>query len=43
MMQGIERFFNQVSTWSRAMQWAFWAAAFTVAFFFWVSKVAEHG
>jgi len=43
MMQGIERFFNQVSTWSRAMQWAFWAAAFTVAFLIWDSTVAELG
>lgn len=43
MMQGIERFINQVSTWSRAMQWAFWAAVFTVAFLIWDSTVAELG
>ncbi len=42
-MQGIERFFNQISTWSRAMQWAFWAASFTVAFLIWDSTIAELG
>lgn len=42
-MQAIERFLTQLSTWSRAMQWAFWAAAFTLAFLIWDATVAELG
>ena len=42
-MQAIERFLAQLSTWSRALQWAFWAAAFTLAFLIWDATVAELG
>ena len=42
-MQAIERFLAQLSTWSRAVQWAFWAAAFTLAFLIWDATVAELG
>ncbi len=42
-MQSIERLLQQLSTWSRAMQWAFWATAFTLAFLVWDSTVAELG
>ena len=42
-MQAIERFLAQLSTWSRALQWAFWAVAFTLAFLIWDATVAELG
>ncbi len=42
-MQAIERFLAKLSTWSRALQWAFWAAAFTLAFLIWDATVAELG
>ena len=42
-MQAIERFLAQLSTWSRALQWAFWAASFTLAFLIWDATVAELG
>ena len=42
-MQSIERLLQQLSTWSRAMQWAFWAAAFTLTFLVWDATVAELG
>ena len=42
-MQAIERFLAQLSTWSRALQWAFWATAFTLAFLIWDATVAELG
>ena len=40
-MLSIERFLSQISTWSRAMQWAFWAGTFTLAFLVWDTTVAE--
>lgn len=40
-MQAIERFLQQISHWSRAMQWAFWASVLTLAFLVWDSTIAE--
>ena len=34
---------DQVNAWSRAMQWAFWAAIVTIAFLLWDATVAELG
>ncbi len=42
-MQSAERLLAQVSSWSRAMQWAFWASTFTIAFLIWDATVAELG
>ncbi|MCH2147344.1 MAG: hypothetical protein MK073_05970 [Phycisphaerales bacterium] len=43
MSHRLSDFLDTVSTWSRAMQWAFWAAVLTVAFLVWDSTVAEIG
>jgi len=43
MMQGVQHFLDQVSTWSRALQWAFWAALFIILFLLWDATVAEFG
>jgi hypothetical protein len=43
MMQRMQLMLNQVNTWSRAMQWAFWAAIVTIAFLLWDATVAELG
>ena len=43
MMQRVQLMLNQVNTWSRAMQWAFWAAIVTIAFLLWDATVAELG
>jgi len=42
-MRSIQRLLEQISTWSRAMQWAFWAGALTVAFLIWDATIAELG
>ncbi|MBC8309898.1 MAG: hypothetical protein ISR75_01705 [Phycisphaerales bacterium] len=42
-MFGIQNALNQVSTWSRAMQWAFWAGTLTIAFLIWDATIAEMG
>ena len=39
----MNEFLVRVSTWSRAMQWAFWAGVITIAFLVWDSSVAELG
>jgi len=33
----------QISSWSRAMQWTFWAALFTIVFLIWDSTIATLG
>jgi|MDTC01.3.fsa_nt_gb hypothetical protein len=42
-MFGIQRILDQVSTWSRAMQWSFWAGTFTILFLIWDATIAEMG
>ena len=43
MIQSVQNFLDQIATWSRAMQWAFWAATFTILFLVWDSTIAELG
>jgi hypothetical protein len=42
-MQRLQHLLHQVSSWSRAMQWAFWASVFTLVFLFWDSTIAVLG
>jgi len=43
MMQRMQHMLDHISTWSRAIQWAFWAAIVTIAFLLWDATVAELG
>ena len=43
MNEHIQQFIAQISTWSRAMQWTFWAALFTIVFLLWDSTIATFG
>ena len=36
-------FLARVNTWSRAMQWAFWAGVITISFLVWDATIAELG
>ena len=42
-MQRVQLMLDQVNAWSRAMQWAFWAAIVTIAFLLWDATVAKLG
>jgi len=42
-MFGTQNFLDQLSSWSRAMQWSFWAGLLTIAFLVWDSTVAQIG
>ena len=39
----MNEFLANVKTWSRAMQWAFWAAVITIAFLVWDATIAQLG
>lgn len=39
----MNEFLANVKTWSRAMQWAFWAAVITIAFLVWDTTIAQLG
>ena len=43
MSNSLRTLLETVNTWSRAMQWAFWAGVLTIAFLVWDSTVAELG
>jgi len=43
MIQSVQNFLDQIATWARAMQWAFWTATFTILFLVWDATVAELG
>ncbi len=43
MSNRLQQLVTQVSTWSRAMQWAFWAGVFTLAFLIWDATIANIG
>ncbi len=42
-MFGTQNFLEQVASWSRAMQWAFWAGLLTIAFLIWDSTISKIG
>lgn len=41
MIPRIHTFLERVATWPRAMQWAFWATAITIAFLVWDTTIAD--
>ena len=41
MIPRLRTFLDQVATWPRAMQWAFWATSITIAFLVWDSTIAD--
>ena len=43
MIPRLKNFLDQVATWPRAMQWAFWATSITVAFLVWDTTIADIG
>ncbi|MAI67863.1 MAG: hypothetical protein CMJ26_08315 [Phycisphaerae bacterium] len=43
MSNQLRQLLEQVSAWSRAMQWAFWSIIFTLAFLVWDATVADIG
>jgi len=43
MSDRIQSFLTIVSSWTRALQWAFWAAVFTIAFLIWHSTISAQG
>jgi hypothetical protein len=43
MMHRVQNILDVVSSWSRAVQWAFWAAMATIAFLVWDATIAELG
>jgi hypothetical protein len=43
MILRLRTFLDQVATWPRAMQWAFWATSITIAFLVWDTTIADIG
>ena len=43
MIPRFKTFLDQVATWPRAMQWAFWATSITIAFLVWDTAIADLG
>ena len=43
MIPRFRTFIDQVASWPRAMQWAFWATTITIAFLVWDTTIADLG
>ncbi|MDP7005365.1 MAG: hypothetical protein QF718_04050 [Phycisphaerales bacterium] len=41
MTKNLQEFLSRITSWPRAMQWAFWAAVITIGFLIWDSTVAD--
>ena len=41
MANNLQEFLSKMSTWPRAMQWAFWAAVVTICFLIWDATAAD--